>query len=88
MSIVDKKGRLANLQQCLDELKVIHQAIIRNGVETSASRKELQDCITQQVAVIRLMQSEARLSSTVAVAATAFAGSVAGGLLTLLVRIV
>lgn len=74
-----KENRIKNLEACLEESKKIHDKISIHGIESGSNRKELQDSISQQVSILRLLQSEARLSNTLAVAITAFLGSVVGG---------
>jgi Mg2+ and Co2+ transporter CorA len=86
MSSNSKKSRIKNLESCLNEAKKIHDQILKYGVESGANRKELQDSISQQVSIIRLLQSEARLSNTLLCAVTAFAGSIAGVLLMTLAK--
>ena len=87
MTVNLKKKRIENLESCLQEAKKIHDQILKSGIESELSRKELQDSIGQQVSIIRLLQSEARLSNAAISALTAFAGSIFGVILTAILKL-
>lgn len=56
-----EEDRIKNLESCLAEAMKIHDQILKLGIESGSNRKELQESIAQQVSIIRLLQSEARL---------------------------
>lgn len=75
-----EEDRIKNLESCLAEARKIHDQILKLGIESGSNRKELQESIAQQVSIIRLLQSEARLSTNLVSALTAFSGSVVGAI--------
>lgn len=75
-----EEDRIKNLESCLAEAMKIHDQILKLGIESGSNRKELQESIAQQVSIIRLLQSEARLSTNLVSALTAFSGSVVGAI--------
>lgn len=82
-----EEDRIKNLESCLAEARKIHDQILKIGIESGSNRKELQESIAQQVSIIRLLQSEARLSTNLVSAVTAFSGSVVGAIIMAILKI-
>jgi hypothetical protein len=83
-----KNFRVKNLNECLAELQTIHNEIAKIGPQSGSNRKEMQESIAQQVSVLRLLQSESRISSALTIGALSFAGSILGNVFFLAVKMI